>query len=113
MANKPKITLISPKNNDTITGQTVTFRVNASAPRNVKKVEYYIDDLVIAINSQSPFTTEEVVIPNRVLNGEHTLTAKAYDDLGNSAEYSITINLDREAYLNINWLEPSGGTTLK
>ncbi len=110
-ADRPAVTFITPQNNDNINDGLLKVTLEVRANRDIKKVEYYLDDNLLTIGYQKPFNAQLNV--GKALNGEHSLTAKAYDDLENVGESRLTIQLNHPVYLNISWLEPGGGTTLK
>ncbi len=110
LSDRPSIYWVAPSNNNIISEQTINLEINASAPRGVVKVVYFIDNNPVGTSYQNPYNYT-LIIPPLLLNGGHTLTARAFDNLENTGEASITINLQREAYLNIDWLEPPQSTT--
>ena len=108
---QPSVSWSSPGDNQTIAGESVALRINAFAPRGVQRVAYFIDNNPVGTSYQNPYDYD-LTIPPIILNGQHTLTAKTYDDLGNVGQASVIINLQRKNYLNIGWLEPSQSTAL-
>lgn len=66
--------------------------INSSANDNVEvtSVEFYIDgDLVSTVSSPFSFTFNTVEYDN----GEHTITATAFDAVGNTGSHSITVSI--------------------
>ena len=108
---RPQVNFISPENNITQTNERITLDVRASAPRGVNKIEYYLDGQLLHSIFQEPYLFN-YNLPYAYLNGPHQFTVKAYDDLGNVNEDLRNINLDRQAYLNIGWLQPDTGATI-
>ncbi|HLD27642.1 MAG TPA: Ig-like domain-containing protein, partial [Patescibacteria group bacterium] len=108
---KPRVNFLSPGDNAAIDSAGLALAVRTDSPRGIAKVEYYLDDKLISLTANAPFNVD-LVLPSSIPNGRHRLTAKAYDDLENVGEASITINLERTAFLNINWLQPAQSTTL-
>lgn len=87
----PTVSIISHSDNDTVSGNTVTFSVNAYAPRGMSQVTYSLDDEIIGTSFNPPFDyTYEFV---GVKNGFHTLQAKACDDVMNCETASIELNV--------------------
>lgn len=109
---KPRVSFISPGDNSTIDSAELNLAVRTDSPRGIAKVEYYLDDKLIALNANAPFNVD-LVLPSSIPNGQHALTVKAYDDLQNMSEASLTVNLQRTAFLNVEWLQPAQSTTLK
>jgi hypothetical protein len=75
------------------------------------RVEFLIDGEYIG-ESAPPFNSR-ISIPNHFTKGFRMLTAKAYDDVGNSAETSITVNVTAEpGPLGIQWTAPYASQSL-
>jgi len=102
-ANKPTIFIQSPRQNDNINNSYLDATVEVSAPRGVGRVEYYLDDKLIGTNRFSPFSLH-YLISDFFGKGYHTLKAVAYDDVDNSNEASVEINiLVTGSSLGLNW----------
>lgn len=110
--NKPQISLLWPTEGSAITDRTILPSVSVSARRGLAKVDYLLDGSVIGTAVYQPFATP-MSIPNRYSKGFHTLTAKAYDDVGNVAETSVTVNLTADpGPLGIQWISPWAAQTI-
>ncbi len=106
---QPSLTWRQPHNN-----QTITQGVSASAPRDVERVEYFIDDELIGTSYSEPFSFTYQINPF-LSNGQHSLKAIAFDNQDNFKEQSLTVNLqldDSDRDFNILWLSPNNGDTL-
>jgi len=90
--NRPQINFISPTANQTITNNPIAFSVQASAPRGIARVTYFLDNQEIGTARSAPWGLN-FPITTEWPNGYHTVTARAYDDIDNSAETSITFSL--------------------
>jgi len=90
-ANKPVIKIISPQNNQTIDSTNLDVQVEASAPRLVNKIEYYINNNIwqTKLGEASPFTGSI----NFLNNGYHTLKVRACDDIENCNEANVNFNV--------------------
>jgi penicillin-binding protein 1C len=108
---KPSITINHPTNNLLISNGQIVIQVSAGAPRGARRVVYLLDNKQIGESNNSPFNFTYTIPPN-IQNGAHLLTAKVYDDILNNNEHTITINLDREEYIKMNWISPNVGVTL-
>lgn len=108
---RPTVNITSPEENDNLSEPLLNLSATASSPRDVRRVEFYLDQTILTTSVQPPYQAQAIIPPN-ILQGQHILTAKAYDDLENMGEDSIAINLSGEAYLNVEWLEPQGGATI-
>jgi 1A family penicillin-binding protein len=110
--NKPAISLLWPYEGGAITDRNFTPSVSVSARRGIAKVEYLMDSDIIGTAVFQPFATQ-VTIPNRFSKGFHTLTAKVYDDVGNSSSTSVTVNLTADpGPLGISWSSPWNSQTI-
>lgn len=97
-ANFPSIQILSPSNETTITGRDVNIVVNATAPRGVSRVEYYLDGEYLGSRNHLPF--EQVVqIPSFVKKGTHLLKVVAYDDIDNSGSATVNLQIAQESEL--------------
>ncbi|MFH0856510.1 MAG: penicillin-binding protein [bacterium] len=91
LENKPIINIIYPGNNDTITSDNIEISINATAPRGINRIDYYIDGLLVQTVSAYPFGLKYPA--EKVANGFHNIKATAYDDVGNNNAASIDINI--------------------
>ena len=110
--NKPSISIISPSDNFTLLSPFLDIKVRASAPRGVERVQYLINGTPIGVSRTPPFGLRYTI--KRLPNGKHTLTARAFDDVDNSNEYSIDFNLSLPQELvpfTVTWKSPSPGNT--
>lgn len=89
----PTVSFASPTNGSTVSG-VVTATASASDNVGVTKVQFYVD------NASSPAITDTSSPYNYSLdsktlsNGNHELTAKAYDAAGNATSTSITVKVN-------------------
>jgi len=96
----PVVTLYIPNKalNDAKTGHTLNVSVDATDNKLVQRVEYLLDDNVVARSTEPPFKVS-IDISN-LSKGKHTLQALAYDFAGNvgkSKVFSFTIDEDNTA----------------
>lgn len=102
----PQLTIISPANGQAVTARDMQFQVNASAPRGVSLVVYYVDGLQVGSNTQYPFSLSYSA--KYLSKGAHTLKVIAQDDMGNAAQQEITFDLQAEADSpSMEWSEPN------
>jgi hypothetical protein len=88
----PLVAITSPSSGAVVSG-SITVSVQANdAISGMASVSLYVDGLLQATLTQSPFNFSL----NTLLfaSGSHTLTARGIDDVGNQAEASITILFD-------------------
>lgn len=106
---QPHLIIITPLPNQTVKDNSVNVEITASAPRGLKKVEYYIDNKLILTKTDS---TDASVDLSGLTNGYHTLTVKAKDDLENTKSQSVEINvlLAQQAAPNLSWTNHNNDT---
>ena len=108
-SNKPQISINSPQNNSSV-GYSFSASVKTSAPRGVSRVEYFIDGNLITTANYSPFSAT-INLSSGASNGFHTLKAVSYDDIDNSNEHEININVTSSGITNTSsgsfvWISP-------
>lgn len=86
----PSVYITYPLNNSTVT-KNKTINISASASDNVaiSKVEFYINNTLKCTDTTSPYSCSWSV-PNKT-KVKYTLSAKAYDAVGNMAAASINV----------------------
>lgn len=87
----PVVAIVSPSDGEKITSpkfDTVIFQANASDDQGLEKVEFYLDNHVIATLNQAPFTISWKAQP-----GEHRFLVKAYDLAGNVSEATVIFKI--------------------
>lgn len=94
----PQISFLKPQDGATISGD---FEIQVSANDDVllARIELYFDgNLVLNIERSFIGTMDST----KVINGTHTLTAKAFDASGNVKEVSVTITVDNQVIPSAN-----------
>ncbi|HKY08080.1 MAG TPA: Ig-like domain-containing protein [Candidatus Binatia bacterium] len=107
----PTVSITSPANGATVSG-TVNVTASASSSMGISKVEFYVDGALRSTDTVSPYT-----FPWNTdgLSGTHTLTAKAYDTLGNqttSTPKSVTIAPAAVPAPTVSITSPANGATV-
>ncbi len=112
-ANKPYIAINYPTNGQAIDSGVMQVSVTASAPRGVSRVEYFIGKRQVAVASVAPYTAS-IPLNSYFMKGNRQLRAVAYDDVDNSSESSVyvNINISNIAQPNLVWLNV-GDSNLK
>jgi len=111
---QPDIRWVDPDDNGVITQSSFDMRVDASGPRGISRVEYFVDDEKVGTAYNEPFDFRYTVNPF-LSNGRHTLKAIAFDNEDNFKEVSISINLDvdiSDRDFNVIWINPSNGDNI-
>jgi len=84
----PTLSIISPQNGSTISG-TIYIQASAWDESGISKIEFYINGKLVATDGEYPYAYRWNT--RSVKDGWHTITVKAYDVAGNSAEASIRV----------------------
>ncbi len=87
----PEISILFPVQDQEVvipSGGRVILQVNATDNLSITKVEYYIDDHLVASINQTPFT-----LPWQGKAGAHNLRVKAFDTAGNHSETSVSFSV--------------------
>lgn len=91
----PTVSLASPANSAVLSGNTA---ISAQANDNVgvTKVEFLVDGNVVSTDTSSPYSYSWDT--SSVVDGTHSVSAKAYDEAGNSASTSsASVKVDNNA----------------
>lgn len=90
----PTITITLPSNGGTVTNETfaIQTRVHPGTNRNVKQVDYIIDNITVDTQTSAPFESDYT--PTTLTDGKHTLTVRVTNDRDNIATASITFTYD-------------------
>jgi len=90
---QPTVSITEPKSNQTISGN-FTISANASASWGIKYVEFAIDNVSIATDSTSPYST--TYNAGNLSNGNHQISATVVDQKGMSSKNTVTINVAKD-----------------
>jgi len=91
-SNPPTVTITSPSNNSTLNTSSVAVSGTASGTGSgMQKVEVSVDGSAFA---PATGTTSWSFTTSTLSGGTHTITARATDDAGNTAETSVTVISD-------------------
>ena len=106
----PVVTLTAPINSIFSAPATIAFTAVASDPDGtIKKVVFYKNDDIIAVDSIAPYTATVAALPV----GNYYLKARAYDNLGASASFTRQVAVVNGATTNqpptIGFLLPTTG----
>lgn len=90
----PSVVVVSPANGSTVSG-SVPIEASASDDEAVSKVEFYLDGEYDSEDTAAPYAMKWYT--NYYSRGNHTITAKAYDNNGNSSSHSVTVFVNNVA----------------
>ncbi len=80
----PAVALTTPFHGETVSGPAVNLAADATDNDVVKRVEFLVDDRLLGTAKASPYLI--TWDSTRISNGQHRLTALAYDSSGNVGE---------------------------
>ncbi|MEM0254287.1 MAG: S8 family serine peptidase [Candidatus Bathyarchaeia archaeon] len=86
--NPPVVSILQPQSGATVS-RTVDIRVEAKDESGISKVEFYINGKLVATVNAEPYTYRWNT--RSVKDGWYTITAKAYDNFGNTAQAGIEV----------------------
>jgi len=89
--NEPDIEIDRP-NNEQEVGRTFEVELDVGTKRPFNRVDYSIDGTYILSSFDSDGTT--ITLPAWVSRGEHTLIAAVYDDVDNTAQDTVQIDVE-------------------
>lgn len=89
--NKPEIEIREPDNNQNV-GRTFTVELDVDTKRAFGRIDYSIDGTYVSTSFDPEGTT--LTLPGWVSRGEHTLIAAVYDDVDNTAQDTVQINVN-------------------
>jgi membrane peptidoglycan carboxypeptidase len=102
----PAISIVSPTPGQTIVDRNMKFVANATSPRGVSQVKFFIDGQYIGMSTAAPF--ELNYYAETLSRGVHTLKVVAMDDQGNwkqeETSFSLEVDLDPPS---VSWTENS------
>lgn len=88
--NEPRVRINNPDRGDNISN-ILNIELSANANRSLARVETLIDETII--DTRSFRSSYSVSIPSWVDSGDHDLTVRVSDDVGNVGEASTRINI--------------------
>ncbi|MBI5023149.1 MAG: PBP1A family penicillin-binding protein [Candidatus Magasanikbacteria bacterium] len=110
-ASQPKINLLAPSPNQTLDKRQLTALVQITAPNQIQKVIYWLDDQILETVSNAPYNLATYLLETP--KGYHTLKARAIDVNGNYNEAKADFNLIAEMDPpNISFASPKNNSVL-
>ena len=112
--NIPVFSILNIENNQTIQTENLKVSIQATAPRGVNKVEYYINENLLERKTSFPFDLDKNI--SFLNNGYYNLKVRVCDDISNCSEKSIEFNLmlsnNNKTPANLNLTYPTSGLAL-
>ena len=88
--------------------EPVAFSLDAADAAGVSRVEFYLDGVLVRTDYSPAYTWYWNIV--EAADGSHTLTVKAYDTLGNSAEQTFTLQVALAVPAAPVIVQPASGT---
>jgi len=112
--NKPVFSIINFENGTTLNNKILNVDIEASAPRGIYKVEYYLNNNLLDRKISYPFNLKKDI--SFLDNAYYDLKVKVCDDVLNCSEETINFNLLLESSnklpINLNIIYPSSGLAI-
>ena len=113
--NIPVFEILNLANNQTISSNILSVKIDATAPRGIHKIEYYLNNNLIDKKISYPFDLEQDI--SFLSNGYYNLKILVCDDVLNCSEKSIEFNLllsenNQKLPPNLNLIFPTSGISL-
>ncbi len=114
--NIPSLNILNLKNNQTINNNILSVDLKVGAPRGVDRVEYYINNNLLEVKGNYPFSLDKNI--SFLENNNYNLTIKVCDDIDNCKSKTINFNLNLKNNQNTSQevsaslLSPKTGTAL-
>ncbi|MBS7621955.1 hypothetical protein KEJ32_07585, partial [Candidatus Bathyarchaeota archaeon] len=86
----PTLNILQPTGGSTVS-KIIEITAEATDESGISKVEFYINNKLAATDNTEPYTYRWNT--RSVKDGWHTITVKAYDNAGNTAQASIKIQV--------------------
>lgn len=102
----PVVSITSPIDNTTVSG-SVQVTMSATDNVGVTRVELYVDSALYATDTTAPYMI--TLDTTKLSNGNHQLTAIAYDAANNSAHHSIFIQVNNATFPSTLYINAGGG----
>lgn len=103
--NRPTLQIVNPAENTVLGQRSIVAQVQAQAPRGISRVEFYLDSSLLATDATEPFELNASL--KSFQNGFYRLRAIAYDDIDNSREVSVRLQIQSdESFVGMEWVVP-------
>jgi penicillin-binding protein 1C len=112
-ATRPQISILSPQPNGSVFTRQMQISLSINSTRPITRAEAFVDGIPVGSGLNAPWDFR-VRIPNRIGKGFRQLTIRAYDNLGQWNESTVTFNLEAEidpSEPTITIISPSNGET--
>ena len=111
--NPPQLSIVSPRNNSSVAPGFVEVQVSAKAKYELKGMEFYFDDQLVADASSFPWIGRVPIPESATVGSKHTIRAIAIDRLFNTGEAIIEVKIAAdEVGPEITFLGPIGNQGL-
>lgn len=103
----PMVRITRPVDGASLPVRNFIAQAEASAPRNINRVEYYLEGVYLGESNRYPWDAV-LNIPSIFDKGFYTLSAIAYDEVDQNSMQEITVNVQSEGTdLTVDWRRPT------
>ncbi|MFZ2969533.1 MAG: PBP1A family penicillin-binding protein [Minisyncoccia bacterium] len=102
--NMPSVRIFSPKNDQIINDDRLKIEAEAFANLDIEQVEFYFDDVLVGIDKFPPFEAF-YQIPLGTKKEAHSIVARVYDKIFDSAEDRISVITGNDVSLYLKEIE--------
>lgn len=93
--NKPEINFEAPKKESRIKEKNLEIKLKAEANLGIDQIDLFLNSTYLKTLNKSPWRTKVTIpVDEKTCSGDQTLTARAYDEVLNSAEAEVEITTD-------------------
>jgi subtilisin family serine protease len=105
----PQVALTSPASGAVLAG-TVSLTATASDAEGLARVEFYDGATLLGSDTSAPYALDWNTLG--AANGSHTLTVRAHDDSGNTAEQHVQVTVDNDHPPTVRVTSPAPGAVV-
>jgi len=92
LENQPIVSVVSPVQGAILNQKTFTISAQAQVKLGIKQIDFFFDDDLIGVKTKEPYTLL-FTLPNQLIGTQHTIKARAYDQVFNRQEAVIQIDV--------------------
>lgn len=110
---EPNVSIKTPSDDSNYNNANFDIVVNikASEGREIRKVEYIIDSILVDTQTEGPFKTD--YNPTNLTDGQHSLRVIAYDDKNNNGETIVSFSFSNTTIGSYQFTKPDPGSSYR
>lgn len=110
---RPTISILSPTERQVITNRNFTATVKVSAARKINRVEYYLNEKLLKVVNDPPYTLNVTIEDPYITDGFYQFKALAYDETQSSGGDVVELNMRLpSAPPTLSWVSPKENQNL-